>query len=86
MLDDLASSPLRSPQDIGAAIRNARRARQWHQRDLARTTGLSQPQISDLERGTGNARIGTLLAVFAALDLDLTFISRQRPAFNPEDY
>ncbi len=60
----------RSPRQIGAAIARARHQRGWTQSDLATQAGLRQATISAIETGQHPARIDSLLAVLAALDLE----------------
>jgi DNA-binding MarR family transcriptional regulator/DNA-binding Xre family transcriptional regulator len=54
--------------DIVQAVRSARAARGWSQRDLAERAGLHQPQIARVEAGK-DVRLSTLGAVLQALDL-----------------
>jgi transcriptional regulator with XRE-family HTH domain len=58
------------------AIRTARLDRQLSQAALAARLGLRQRQISDLERGTVDARVSTIQNVARALDLELMLIPR----------
>jgi transcriptional regulator with XRE-family HTH domain len=58
------------------ALRTARLDRQLSQAALAAKLGLRQRQISDLERGTVDARISTIQNVARALDLELMLIPR----------
>lgn len=63
---------LRTPADIGALIRDRRRARQWDQADLARTIGVSRLWVNQVERGKPGASLGLVLRALDALDVPLT--------------
>lgn len=71
----------RSPEQIGNAIRRARKKRGMNQSELAAKTGLRQAKISHIERGHPAARMETILAVLSALDLE--FQIGKRTSFNP---
>lgn len=47
---------------------------------------LRQPLISELENGTTNATMDTVLKVLAALKLDLTVVPRRKASFDPTEY
>jgi HTH-type transcriptional regulator/antitoxin HipB len=47
---------------------------------------LRQPLISELENGTTNATMDTVLKVLAALELDLTVVPRRKASFDPTEY
>lgn len=80
------SSLARTPQQIGAVIARARRQRNWTQHDLADRSSLRQGTISSIENGERPARLDTILAVLAALDLELTIAPRSKGAsVSPED-
>ncbi len=57
---------------IGARIRVARRTRDWTLDRLAESAKLSRRMLSDVERGTVNPSIGTLLRVSDALGVPLS--------------
>lgn len=69
-ISDSRTSPL---ADV---LQTTRIARQLSQTALAARIGLRQRQISDLERGTVDARISTIQNVARALDLELMLIPR----------
>ena len=58
-------------KDIGAAIRQARKAQGLRQPDLAGACGTSIRFISELERGKPTAHIGRVLHVLKMLGLRL---------------
>ena len=53
------------------ALIDARKERGMTQKELAEVTGISQADISRLERGTGNPSIKTLQRVAQALQMAL---------------
>jgi len=73
----------RSPQQIGSVIRRARTRRGWSQTVLGEKSNLRQATISLIESGDSRARIDSLLAVLAALDLELQIASRSQ-GWGPE--
>ena len=61
----------RSPEQIGAAIREARTRSGLSQAELGRRAGLRQSTISQIETGHGPAKLDTIFAVLTALELEL---------------
>lgn len=72
-MDQLA----RTQKQLGAVIQRQRREKRLTQKELGERAGLRQETISNIERGE-NARLESLLAVLAALDLELTVRPRSR--------
>lgn len=74
---------LRTPLDIGQAIRDNRRRLGLDQDDLATRVGVSRKWLIDVERGKPGAPIGLLLRTLDALglrvSLDTIGTSRKRP-------
>ncbi|HZP69298.1 MAG TPA: helix-turn-helix domain-containing protein [Pseudolabrys sp.] len=74
---------LRTPLDIGQAIRDNRRRLGLDQDDLAKRVGVSRKWLIDVERGKPGAPIGLLLRTLDALGLRLSLdtagTSRKRP-------
>ncbi|MCB9959704.1 MAG: helix-turn-helix domain-containing protein [Rhodospirillaceae bacterium] len=66
----------RTPKQIGAIIRRARKQRGWTQTELGARAGLRQETISLMETGNPAARLDSLLAVLAALGLECRVLSR----------
>ena len=66
----------RTPQQIGNLIRRARKKRRQSQTQLGDRAGVRQETISLLESGNPAARLETLLAVVAALDLEFRIAPR----------
>lgn len=70
----------RTPSQIGNAIRRARRTQALSQAQLGERAGLRQETISLIEHGNPATRLDTMLAVFAALDLELQIAPRSKEA------
>jgi transcriptional regulator with XRE-family HTH domain len=71
--------PLRQkalPVELRQALRDARKKRDWSQRDLARHLGIAQRHISGIESGKIVPRYDTLLELVRMLDYDLTMVPR----------
>jgi HTH-type transcriptional regulator/antitoxin HipB len=66
----------RDPKQIGNVIRVARRRKGWSQTDLAKRAGLRQETISIIETGYASTKLHNLLAILAALDLELQIAQR----------
>lgn len=72
----------RSPQDIGQALRQARRAQGLTQAALADRAGTWQRTVSIVETGAEGARLDTICDLLAALGLELRIVPRS--ALPPE--
>ena len=68
----------RDPKQIGNLIHRARKQRAWTQKALGDKAGLRQETISLIENGNSAAKIETILAVLAALDLELRIAPRSK--------
>lgn len=68
----------RTPQQIGNLIQRTRRNRGMSQSDLGNRTGLRQSTISLIEQGNAATKLGTVLKVLAALDLEFRITSRSK--------
>lgn len=68
----------RTPAQIGALVRRARRTRRLSQKELGDKIGLRQATISKLEKGEPATQLSTLLDVLTALDLELAITDRKR--------
>lgn len=62
---------IRTPQDIGAIVREGRQQAGLDQAELARRAGVSRQWLVEMERGKPRAEIGLILRVFNALGLPL---------------
>jgi len=70
--------PVRSPIQVGNAIRRLRKLKGMSQTDLAQKAGLTQATISRIEKGNQKAEVSTLILIFAALDADMAITERQK--------
>lgn len=68
----------RNPKQIGTLIRRARKSRGWSQTQLGDQAGLRQETISLIETGNPAAKLETILAVLAALDLEFHIAPRSK--------
>jgi HTH-type transcriptional regulator/antitoxin HipB len=66
----------RDPKQIGNLIRNMRKRKALSQKALAAMVGLRQENISMIENGYASTKLHNLLAVLAALDLELQVSAR----------
>lgn len=75
---------IRSPSDLGVAIRDRRKQLGLDQRTLARRAGVSRQWIVEVEQGKTRAAIGLLLQTIRALDLELEMtVSGAGPSARP---
>ena len=63
-------------EQIGKRIRKKRKEKKWTQQKLAEKSGLSVPFISNVERGTQEMGILSLIAISNALDVSVDWILR----------
>lgn len=70
----------RTPDQIGNAIRRARKQQGLNQAELGARAGLRQPAVSLIESGNPAARMDSILALLAALDLEFQIAPRTRGA------
>jgi HTH-type transcriptional regulator/antitoxin HipB len=68
----------RNPKQIGNIIRRTRKQRSWNQTQLADRAGLRQETISLIETGHPAAKLDTILAILAALDLEFHIAPRSK--------
>lgn len=69
--------------DLGAQLRELRRARGWTQAELAERAGVSRKFVIDLERGQRvRAELDRVLAVVRALDREIALVEGARPSFD----
>lgn len=74
----------RDPKQVGNTIRVARKRKGWSQTDLAKRAGLRQDAISIIETGYGSLKLHNLLAILAALDLELQIAPRSSGEWNAD--
>lgn len=70
---------LRTPGEVGAAIRAGRRALGWDQAELAKRVGVSRLWVSQVEGGKPGAGLGLVLRAFAALGWSLSLTPPGEP-------
>ena len=71
LVDTHGPRRVRTPEEIGAAIRARRKALGLTQEDVAAQTGLSRPTVGAIEGGKDTAQIGIVLQVCADLGLEI---------------
>ena len=79
------SSIVRTPPQMGAAIRRQRKLKGLTQTQLGERTKLRQATISQLEKGEGGVQLKTLTDVLAALNLELVVQERSTASRDIED-
>lgn len=72
------SALARTPRQIGNIVRRSRKALGLNQTQLGEKAGLRQETISLIETGNPAAKMKTILAVLAALDLEFRIGSRTK--------
>jgi HTH-type transcriptional regulator/antitoxin HipB len=70
----------RTPKQIGNLVRRARKKCGLSQTRLGDQAGLRQETISLIETGNPAAKLETILAVLAALDLEFRIVPRSKGA------
>ena len=63
---------IRTPLDLGLAIRDRRRSLKLSQIELARKAGVGRQWVVAIEHGKSRAEFGLVLRTLSALDLPLT--------------
>ncbi len=63
---------VRTPRDVGAAIRERRRELGWDQQALANKIGVSRQWVIEIEKGKPRAEVGLVLRVLDALGVRLS--------------
>ena len=69
---------VRLPKQLGDALRRYRTLAGLTQSQLAAKAGLRQATISQIEGGSSATKFGTVCAILAALDLELTIGPRSK--------
>lgn len=62
---------INTPLDLGALLRDARKAKKWNQEELAMRVGVYQRDISNYENKPEKISVDMLLKLTAALSLEL---------------
>lgn len=68
----------RTTKDLGNVLHNARKAQRLTQAELASRAGIWQRTVSNIETGASRAKIDTIFALLAALDLELHIVPRSK--------
>jgi HTH-type transcriptional regulator / antitoxin HipB len=68
---------LTTPHDVGALVRNTRRAQGLTQDDVALLAGTGRRFVVELERGKPTIRLDGVMAVLAALGIELEGHARE---------
>jgi HTH-type transcriptional regulator/antitoxin HipB len=77
---------LTTPEAVGQAVREGRKAAGWTQAELATRAGVGRRFVVDLEAGHERAELGKVLAVLEALDIHATALPPPPPpATRPQD-
>lgn len=81
----MATIRVTRPDDLGVALRQARRAEGITQAELAQLVGVSRPWLSSFEVGRiTSVRLDTVMRIIAALDVSVT-LSRPAPPAPVDD-
>jgi HTH-type transcriptional regulator/antitoxin HipB len=70
----------RTTKDLGNVLRQARKARNLTQADLAARAGIWQRTVSNIETSASGAKVDTIFDLLAALDLELYIVPRSKMA------
>lgn len=63
---------IRTPRDLGAAIRDQRKRRRLGQQELASKIGVSRQWVVEVEKGKPRAEVGLVLKALTVLDIELS--------------
>jgi HTH-type transcriptional regulator/antitoxin HipB len=77
---------IRSNKELGKIIRLVRKNKNMRQVDVAKKASVRQALVSELENGVTAAKVDTIIKVLAALEMDLTIVSRRKAEFDPREY
>lgn len=76
----MSEAPMKS---VGAFVRERRRANQMSQHALAELAGVSQPFISELERGKPTVRLDAVNRVLAVFGKQVGVVDAPSPEVHP---
>ncbi len=77
-IDDMSAS-VRTPGEVGAAIRARRRKLGWDQAELADRIGVSRLWVNQIEAGKPGAKLGLVLQAINALGLTVRVVGPGEP-------
>ncbi len=69
---------VRTPQQVGEALKRFRKLKKLTQREISEQIGLRQATISSVESGDAGTQLKTLTEVLKALDLELVIKERSK--------
>lgn len=69
---------VRSPRQLGSAVRRFRRGRKLTQAQLANRAGLRQGTVSQVENGLETVKLTTVMDLMRALDLEVVLQPRTK--------
>ena len=73
----IMSSRVTDRRELGRLVRERRRARSLTQADLAAAAGVGRGVLQKLETGRGDVTVAGVLAILAALSLDVDLVERE---------
>ena len=73
-------SILYTPSQVGQLLRAGRRSQKLSQHDLASRVGLSQPNLSKMEKGHASVTIEQFLTLCANLQFEVVVRSKEVPS------
>ena len=76
---------IRTPLDLGLAIRDQRRKLELSQAELARKAGVGRQWVVAIEHGKSRAELGLVLRTLSALDLRLAIDPGDRQPRSSDD-
>jgi len=68
----MITAPVKTAEDLGSAVRQARRAQGLRLEDVALAAGVGIRFVSELERGKPSVRLSQTLSVLAAVGLRIS--------------
>jgi transcriptional regulator with XRE-family HTH domain len=79
MMSSMKDIILRTPEQLGAAIRLMRKEKDLTQSGLAALLGAERKWVINLESGNSKAEIGLVLRAFEALNLRASLVDAGKP-------
>ena len=73
----------KSSSELGAKVRELRKARRWSQAQLAHELGLSQPRLSQIENGVGALSAEDLLRILRLFNVGVDYFDVQHETASP---
>lgn len=73
-----------SPEALGHALKDARKATGKTQEEIGKLIGMDQGTVSIIEKGNPGTRLETLFRLLAALELEISLQPRSTPAGTTE--